>query len=57
MISEIVAIGMMVVNIVVLVIIKFNDLKHLEKSVDGMSLKVDDLCNRVSKIEGHLNIN
>jgi len=39
-----------------ILVIKFNDMKHLNKKVDRLISIVDDLVSRVSKIEGKLEI-
>ena len=41
-------------TILIVIVTKFNDLKHLEQTVNGIDKKVDSLSERVSKIEGKL---
>lgn len=41
-------------TIIIVVATKFNDLKHLEQNVKSIDKKVDNLSERVSKIEGKL---
>ena len=52
---------MTVFNVIVLVTIKFNDLKHLtadvieiKRDVRGMGIELNELGQRVAKIEGKL---
>jgi hypothetical protein len=56
-----ITLGTVVVNIVVLATIKFNDLLHLGRAVkllttkvDHMDTRVDKLSERVAKVEGKL---
>lgn len=41
-------------NIAICLIIKYNDLSHLEKAVTKLDTKMDQISERVSKIEGQL---
>ena len=58
-VATIVAIGISLVNVIVLISIKFNDLRHLEKNVKEMKedfkcyiKKLYNLAQRIAKIEG-----
>lgn len=51
-----VMIAILLTNVVFQLIIKFNDLSHITLTVTKIVDKVDDLSQRVSKIEGNLGI-
>lgn len=60
-VNTVIAIGSIVINVVILMTVKFNDLKHihlnvseLKKGQDKLYGKVNGLCQRVSRIEGKL---
>jgi hypothetical protein len=52
---EIVQISLTLLTILGIVIVKFNDLKHIKESLDKIWPKVDDHSDRISYIEGEIN--
>ena len=51
-ISVIFSIAVTMFNAMIFVLVKFNDLKHLDENMKIVITKVDDLVERVSKMEG-----
>ena len=56
------AAGAVILNCVILVAIRFNDMKHLEKEskshsshISELYQRLDSLAQRISKVEGRLN--
>lgn len=45
---------LVLMNIAFFVIVKFNDLKHLEKYSYRIGSKLEEMCERVARIEGKL---
>lgn len=39
-------------NVIFCILIKFNDFKHLTEDVNILIVKVDKLCERISRMEG-----
>ena len=54
--GDLIVLVLLFINVIITMAIKYNDIKHIEKIVDEIGIKVDNLCERVSKIEGHLDI-
>ena len=51
-------------NVAIFIVIKFNDMKHIEKSVEEIKKSISDLVDinaaqgeRISKIEGKCSVN
>jgi len=53
-IKNILPIILITINIAATMLIKFNDFKHMGAAVDKLINKVDNIIERVSKIEGYL---
>lgn len=49
-----ISVGITILNAIILVTVKFNDLKHLEKCFGEVKKMVLDLEKRVSFLEGYL---
>jgi len=50
--GNIITIGLVVANLVLTIMVKLNDLRHAEKNIGNLITKVDDLCQRISRMEG-----
>jgi len=53
-ISQNITLLSIICNVIICLIIKYNDLSHLEKTVNKLDTKMDELSERVSNIEGQL---
>lgn len=45
---------LLILNLVATVVTKFNDIKHISEDLKTVIIKVDDLCQRMSRIEGYM---
>lgn len=50
--GNMITIGLVISNLVLTIMVKLNDLRHAEKNINSLIGKVDDLCQRVSRMEG-----
>lgn len=55
MIGTIITVVVGIVNVIILVTIKFNDMKHMDKKLDRVASKLEEICERVSTLEGQVN--
>jgi len=49
---DFITIGLLIINIIIVAAVKFNDLKHIAIKLDKIELKVEQLAERVSTLEG-----
>lgn len=47
----------LLLNVIIFIVIKFNDLKHLQDGVDKLSKKMDGIITEVSYMKGRCEAN
>jgi len=45
---------LLILNLLFTVATRYNDMKHMEKNLNEIIIKVDDISTRVATIEGYL---
>jgi len=54
--TNLITIILVIFNLVITIMVKLNDLKHVQKTVDILVNKVDELRERVSRMEGIISV-